>query len=360
MNAARTALAATIQAQFDEWDDGPPAAEPVIFGTIDAQEIAALADRFCAETFGSSVVEPLFYRSSVGAVFGVALTDGRRVVVKAHQPDADRAFLEAVHAVQHRLGSQGFPCPQPLLAPTPFARGFATAETLLDQGDYQDAHQPWVRRAITAALAEQVRLAAPLASHPGFRASHYASAGTDPDRLFPKPHSAMFDFEATSAGAEWIDDLARRAKLRVAALADQVGPLVVGHSDWSTKHFRFVDTEIRAVYDWDSLRLASEPVVIGRGAHAHCAAYDTPLSGTVHNAPSYEEVVAFIEGYEAARGEAFTPAQRSTAAAACVYSLAYSSRCSHSLDPQLSHVRTFEPGTWRDSLATFGERLLEL
>ena len=226
----------------------------------------------------------------------------------------------------------------------------------MDQGDYQDAHQPWVRRALAGALAEQVRLAAPLASHPGFTGSRYAT-GTEPDRLFPKPHSTMFDFEATSEGAEWIDDLGWRAKRRGAALAERAGALVVGHSDWSTKHFRFVGQEIRAVYDWDSLRLRSEPGVVGTAAHAFCAAFDTPLD--VPYAPSYEEVEAFTAEYEAARGRPFTPAERSAVGAACTYSLAYSSRCSHALDPQPGHVRTFEPGTWRHSLAGFGERLLE-
>ena len=33
--------------------------------------------------------------------------------------------------------------------------------------------------------------------------------------------------------------------------------LVVGHHDWSGKHFRFADGRVTVVYDWDSLRLGT-------------------------------------------------------------------------------------------------------
>ncbi len=68
--------------------------------------------------------------------------------------------------------------------------------------------------------------------------------------LYPEPHSPLFDFEATAAGAEWIDDLAGRAR----ALRDgDTNPPVVAHTDWSARNVRVWPDGIRAVYDADSL-----------------------------------------------------------------------------------------------------------
>ncbi len=48
------------------------------------------------------------------------------------------------------------------------------------------------------------------------------------DELWPPPHNALFDFEATAAGAEWIDGIAAYAK----DLVDEFqAPVVVGHAD---------------------------------------------------------------------------------------------------------------------------------
>ena len=56
--------------------------------------------------------------------------------------------------------------------------------------------------------------------------------------LWPVPHNALFDFEATVAGAEWIDEVAGKAKK---ILDNSPGRMVVGHADWSAKHLRFMD-----------------------------------------------------------------------------------------------------------------------
>lgn len=55
------------------------------------------------------------------------------------------------------------------------------------------------------------------------------------DELWPPPHNALFDFEATTAGAGWIDDAAVKAK---AIVDDLEGRLVVGHTDWTVDQIR--------------------------------------------------------------------------------------------------------------------------
>ena len=95
-------------------------------------------------------------------------------------------------------------------------------------------------------------------------------------------------------------------------------------------------------------------------ADAFTAVYDTPLEGKVANAPSYEEVLGFLADYEGARGAPFTLQERRRFGAACAFSLAYSARCSHAVDPRAGKQHDFPPGTWRPALADFGERLLAL
>jgi hypothetical protein len=339
---------------IEDWDN--PAVEREIFGTADPTQIAPQVDAFCREHFGHHIRRPLFYRSSVGAVFGLELAGGQRVVIKVHQPDYPVTYLAAVQRVTRHLAEHGFPCPTPLLEPTPLGRGTATAEAYMAEGDYRDAHDPVVRRALARALARQIELTRTFVNTEGMR-DRQAGEAKPSDRLWGKPHSALFDFDATAAGAEWIDEIGWRAKR---LLARPAGREVVGHCDWSTKHFRFVGDEIRVVYDWDSLRVNAEPVIAGRAAHAFCAAYDTPFDGKVHHAPSHAEVLGFLADYEQARGAPFSSDERRTFGAACAYSLAYSSRCSHALDPRPGKVGDFPPGNWRASLADFGERLLEL
>jgi hypothetical protein len=66
-------------------------------------------------------------------------------------------------------------------------------------------------------------------------------------QLWPPPeaHTLTVDLYATATGAEWIDVIAAQAKSR--ALAAASGELVVGHHDWSGKHFRFADDRVTVV-----------------------------------------------------------------------------------------------------------------
>lgn len=84
--------------------------ELAIFGTEDAHAIAHGLHRLARLHLRSAVGRCLFYECSQGAVFGLELEDGRRVAIKAHQPDRSAEFLAAVHDVQRHLWDRGFPC----------------------------------------------------------------------------------------------------------------------------------------------------------------------------------------------------------------------------------------------------------
>ncbi len=312
-------LASAIAKHLAEWDE--PVVELAIFGTGDPPAIAAALERFIAESLGAPAVECLFYRTSVGSVAGVRLVNGRRVVIKVHQPHVSRTRLVAVHDVMAALAASSFPCPRPLVAPVSLASGLATAEAMVDRGETRDGHDPAVRRELARLLAELVAVVNVTPAREALGASWYG--GLPAERLWPRPHSPLFDFERTAAGAEAIDALAAEARR-----APRAGVRVVGHFDWRAEHVRFEGNRAVAVYDWDSLHVDREPVVVGAAAHAFCADWERD---DVPAAPSVDELRAFVSEYEGARGRRFAGDERLTMAGSLVYSLAYTARCVHSL-----------------------------
>lgn len=295
--------------------------EELVFGTRDLGEVDSLVDRFCAAELGAGVSEIVFRATSVGVVFGVLLSDGRRVVVKAHQPRESSERLQAVVDIQTALYHAGLPCPQPLVGPRPLVNGQATAETLLDAGEFRNTHNPVCRRLIAEALAWHLAIT-------GTKEPPRALSGGwslfDGDRLWPvNAHAPIFDFEATSAGAEWIDELGTQAR---AAAASGTGQEIAGHSDWSGKHFRFAEDAITAIYDWDSLAIRSEAALVGVAAMTYTTRFALP---GVSRAPTPDEMCAFIDEYSAARHAPLSQAQRRQVAANGLLLAAYTARCEH-------------------------------
>jgi hypothetical protein len=141
------------------------------------------------------------------------------------------------------------------------------------------------------------------------------------DALWPKPHNALFDFEATREGAEWIDEIARAAK----PLRDAPGREVVGHADWSIKHVRWDDDlQPTAIYDWDSVDTQTEASIVGTAAASFTYTEEVPVTSMW---PTVEESLAFVADYEAARGESFDGEERRAVHGAAVYLAAYGQRC---------------------------------
>jgi hypothetical protein len=162
--------------------------------------------------------------------------------------------------------------------------------------------------------------------------------------LWPEPHNALFDFEATAKGAEWIDEVAEEAKRIIDGFDDEV---VVGHTDWSVDQMRFKSGEVSVVYDWDSVRLEREVVVLGTAA----ATFTATWRFGVPNPPSTEETWLFVEDYEVARGNPFSGEERAAIAAATIYVMAYTARCEHALDQKGKDL----PGSFREALRTHTE-----
>jgi hypothetical protein len=337
----------SIAEQFAEWGHTPPLIAAT-FGTESPVAIAATFEQFVAEHFDSAIAGVEFVSASVGLVVGLRLGDDTRTVIKVHRGETSTRFLTAMQTVQRFAAASGYPCPVPMLAPTPLGTGLAVAESTLVAEDRANAHRPAIRRAMAGSLAELVRICRSLDPPAGLDERPLARV---PGALWPPPHDLRFDFDATAVGAEWIDEIAVRA----AAQRDSMpgAEPVVGHSDWSAQNVRFHGEDIAAVYDWDSVALEQEAILLGQAAHAFSADWSVPGKRQL---PSATESRAFIADYETARGAPLSAAERRVALGALVYARSYAARCAHS-----DVVTGFgdPPGnTARSSLRTY-ERLLE-
>jgi hypothetical protein len=230
-----------------------------------------------------------------------------------------------------------------ILGPTSLAKGLATVEEFLDRSERGNGFEHECRKLIATGLAELIRL---LRSFEGEISclKHFQRS----ESLYPQPHSKLFDFKKTAAGAEWIDDFAERARQ---AEAQEDKPLL-GHGDWRVEHLGFREGKIVATYDWDSLAFRPETELVGISAHGFTA--DWTLEG-FRRIPTADDIRAYVADYEAARGRPFSKRELRSVLATCVYCIAYGARCAHSLEPDKID---FEENTWQYLLKTEGEALL--
>jgi hypothetical protein len=321
-----------------------------LFGTSDPVEIAQIVESFCRDRLGRPPACGLFYRGSVGCVFGVALGDATEVVLKVYQARWTKPFLAAVGALQRHLAANGFPCPLPLLAPTPLSchlSALVTVERWLPDPGLRPFHGPADRAAAASGLAEQIalcrRLELPdLKPHP---------LETSSGGLYPEPHSPLFDFTATAQGAGWIDEFARLAqRLR----NGDPTPPIPAHTDWSARNIRIDDGQLVAVYDWDSVAVTSESIAVGQAA----ATWSVTSEPGGSEFPDIGEICGFVQDYERAVGTEMSTEQWSATCASVVWVLAYTARCEHSLDAK-GIARSDQHGA-RDRLASDGNKPLAL
>lgn len=342
METLSDAVAASIE------DRGGARVEQLVFGTDRPDAIASLLSETCREKMGTEPQGALFYTSSVGCTAGLRLADGSEAVLKAYPSRWTEPFLAAVDRVQAHLAASGFPCPEPVAEPRPHAHGHVRFESVLPDPGPQDDRSPVARRTFAAALAGQIHACAGL---DGTEPLGEAPLRTPSGHLYPEPHSPIFDFGSSGAGAEWIDGFAAQAKeLRD---ADDTTP-VVAHTDWSARNVRIAGDRLLAAYDWDSLALVPESVAIGQAALSWSLNFE---EGTTDTVPNADQVTAFLQEYDEARGAPLGDAQRRGAYGAALWLLAYVARCEHALG-----MTGVAPATdvGRSHLRTNGEALLGL
>lgn len=319
-----SSLEDTISAEHRGWDDC--VVDRLVFGTDSPAAIAERLSGFCETELGSGVARALFYRVSVACVAGIALADGRRVVVKAQRGERRREYLAACLDFRRLLASEGFPCPLPLTGPVRVGAAWFTAEQLCEAGAPGDAHDPVIRRAIVESLARLVEGSARFPSGEALGRAWFM--GLPEGRALPRPHSPFFDFEKTEAGAEWITALAAEARERRRSAS---GERAVGHFDYRVEHLRFEGGRVVASYDWDSLHFELVPVLVGSLAPHFTADWQRD---DLVRAPTLDEMRAFVAEFEASHGKPFSKDERATLSAACVFAMAYTARCNHAANPR--------------------------
>ena len=184
---------------------------------------------------------------------------------------------------------------RPLLAePVAVGVGWATMESLLPDpgpGLLLDDENPWTDR-VPAWSASSARPAGwtsdDLDLHP-FRIAD--------GELYPTPHNPIFDLHGTGAGADGsTPGPAGRGR---SGRPPRCHP-VIAYLDWSARNVRLDRTGIVAVYDWDSVAVASEAVAAGQAAATWRSTGETPDAP----APDADEIERFLVSFARARGRA--------------------------------------------------------
>lgn len=289
-----------------------------IFGSGDPTAIANQLEDFLHDVFGA-VPHALFYRHSVGVVIGARLGQ-RDVVVKVHAWNASIERLTAIQRVQREFAGRGIPAPRPLVEPSKLGAGIATVEDFLP-GDVANGHDPAILTSLAVELNRFITLGRHVTNVEGLVGPALLSVA--PSTLWPTPHSPRFNFEATSDGAAWIDLLAWSARRRLESLE---GEPVIGYLDWRVGNLGFDGSTLTAIYDWDSIGLATESFIVGSAA----ATFSSDWSQPGGSLPSLGEMRAFVSAYEAQRGAHFSEEERHDVDAANLLLVAYGARCQHS------------------------------
>ena len=171
------------------------------------------------------------------------------------------------------------------------------------------------------------------------------------DGLYPRPHSPLFDFEATGSGAAWIDELAEEAVRR---LNEHTSPSRIVHTDWRGDNIR-VDIpgeRLVAVFDWDSVRAEPEAVALGGVAAMHSVDWSGP--GDPYFATG-DECIDFARTVEQHRHAAYSVDEWRAIRAAIVLGWCYTARCEHARASVGDDRPQFR---MRERLRTDGRRLL--
>lgn len=249
-----------------------------------------LAD-WCLRHLDAPLDRVLFRSGHISEVVGVELSNGRHVVVKA-RPFQPR--IAGCLRVQAELAHAGFPCPQPLTAATRVRELTVSAETAVLGG--RPLPPEGGAAAFAALLARLITSAPSRAKVPDLAPSPPWAAWDHPGlRLWPDLDEHGNDLNLV-AGPDWIDDAARRVRVR---LTSRPGRVRIGHGDWESQNIRWTDAGPLVVHDWDSVIAQPETAIVG------LAAAVWPREDRADQTASVAQTDDFITSYQHIAGHAW-------------------------------------------------------
>src|ERR1700683_3351590 len=244
-------------------------------------------------------------------VFGLRLSGGRDVVVKAR---ADDGRAGSCIAAQARLAGRGFPCARPLTPVVGVGSLAVHAEEVRPGGEVLHGDSPDVAARCAEVFARlmaelaDMNIAPPLPNPPWVRWDH-----ADPGAW---PAIDFLDSRDPSVVPAYVAGAAVRARRRILAAGL---PCVLGHADFEAQNLRWHGREVWAVHDWDSLAWQPEAALAGAASGAFAS------DGPPTLAP-IESSEAFLAAYQDIRGRLFTALEQRMAWAASVWMAAYNAR----------------------------------
>lgn len=291
--------------------------ERAVYGATSVVEVRRLLDGWTTKRPGSAIREVRFRAGRIDAVWGVDLTDGCAVVLKAHRPPTDLESAAIAVDAQRFLVSSGFPCATPLAGPERVEGRTLTAESLIE-GTRPDGRDPGMRRVLAEGLAVHIDL---LRARPDL----VSRVGPGPSWCryqagpWPEPHDSAVDLASTPAGFEWLDSLGRRASEQILTNRD-ADSVVVGHADWYAGNTVVAAGALAGTFNWE-LVADSEAVIAGFAAA--CYAASSTSGGGLSTPP---ETAAFLREYEEAAQRSFSERERHAATGAAAWIIAFNAR----------------------------------
>jgi hypothetical protein len=308
---------------------------------------AAIA-HWCEQHLGARPVDgPLFERTHLSHVVGLALDNGRNVVIKV-RPWQPR--IVACTRTQKRLFRAGFRCPPVLAGPVAVDGWAVTAEGYMPGGDVV-SHGSELAAWSAHALAELIRLA-PRAQRVGSLdpAPEWVRWDHGEPGLWP-PRDDGDDDLTTIPMPVWLMRLGWQVRHR---LAEDHSRLVIGHADWEAQNLRFIpDGQLYVVHGWDSVALRTEAMIVGAAAAVYTA------SGHPLSEATVEQTEAFLDAYQAATKRRLSSSDLEACWAAGLWVRAYNAAKEYVDGVRRAQAAGAQPGTLDEAATSLLDRLHE-
>jgi hypothetical protein len=266
---------------------------------------------WCLERLGGAPAGVLFQLRQMSTVFGLRLTDGTDVVVKAR---ADGGRAASCVAAQVRLAERGFPCPRPLTPAIGVGSLAVHAEEYRPGGEVAHGDSPDVAVRYAAVFSRLMAELAGCPIVPPLPSPRWARWDHTGSGLWPAID--FLDALDQSVVPAHIADTANRARDRILAAGL---PCVLGHADFEAQNLRWHGREVWAVHDWDSLAWQPEAALVGAASGTFANAGPPTLA-------PIESSEAFLVAYQECRGRSFTVVEQEVAWAASLWPAAHNAR----------------------------------